>query len=72
METVKDNLRKQSGPRIPFEKKRIEDLRYGNLPTDSVLLYEDEKGPIVAKTYGGTSVIHTVQGIQGPEDKGNP
>jgi hypothetical protein len=23
--------------------------------SDSILLYEDEKGPIVAKTYGGTS-----------------
>jgi hypothetical protein len=22
---------------------------------DSVLLYEDEKGPLVSKTYGGTS-----------------
>jgi transposase len=29
-------------------------LRY-NTPTESVLLYQDEKGPIVAKTYGGTS-----------------
>ena len=37
-----------------FEKKRIEELRY-TTPIDSVLLYEDEKGPIVAKTYGGTS-----------------
>ena len=54
METVKDNLGKQSGPRIPFEKKRIDDLRY-SLPPHSILLYEDEKGPIVAKTYGGTS-----------------
>jgi len=41
---------------MPFEKKRIEGLRCGNLPTDSVLLYEDEKGPIAAaKTYGGAS-----------------
>ena len=42
----------------PFEKKRIEEeLRYNKLPAvDSVLFYEDEKGPIaVAKTYGGTS-----------------
>jgi hypothetical protein len=29
----------------------IEDLRYGKLPLDSVLLYEDEKGPVKAKTY---------------------
>ena len=67
----KITLGNSTGPRIPFEKKRIEDLRYSNLPYDSVLLYEDEKGPIVAKTYGGTfwSSI-TVQGIQGPEDKG--
>jgi rubredoxin len=40
---------------MPFEKKRIEDLRCTNLPDNCVLLYEDEKGPIVAKTYGGTS-----------------
>ncbi|MDN5847080.1 MAG: hypothetical protein L0H53_12500 [Candidatus Nitrosocosmicus sp.] len=39
-----------------MQQSRIEELRYGiNLPTDSVLLYEDEKGPIAAKTYGGTS-----------------
>ena len=54
METVKDNLRKQPGPWISFEKKRIEELRY-NITNDSILLYEDEKGPIVAKTYGGTT-----------------
>jgi hypothetical protein len=35
-------------------KKRNEELRY-NLSSDSVLLYEDENGPIVAKTYGGMS-----------------
>ena len=55
VQAIKDYTGKQPGPRIPFEKKRIEDLRYRNLSTDSVLLYEDEKGPIVAKTYGGTS-----------------
>ena len=25
------------------------------MSSNSILLYEDEKGPIVAKTYGGTS-----------------
>ncbi|MDW0149906.1 MAG: hypothetical protein QOK89_05950 [Nitrososphaeraceae archaeon] len=35
-----------------IKKKYIEQLRY-NTPTESVLLYQDEKGPIVAKTYGG-------------------
>ena len=35
-------------------KKRIEELRY-NTPPDSILLYQDEKGPIAAKTYGGPS-----------------
>ena len=50
----KITLGKSTRSRIPFEKKRIEELRY-KLPIDSVLLYEDEKGPIVAKTYGGTS-----------------
>jgi hypothetical protein len=36
-------------PRISFEKKRIEELRY-SLPANSILVYEDEKGPIAAKT----------------------
>ena len=60
MATVKDNLGKQSRSWIPFEKKRIEELRY-NITTDSILLYEDEKGPVVAKTYGGTSCWSFVQ-----------
>jgi hypothetical protein len=36
-------------------------IRYGDLSSDSVLLYEDEKGGpiIVAKTYGGTSWLST-------------
>ena len=37
-----------------FEKKYIQQLRY-DIPSDSVLLYVDEKGPIAAKTYGGLS-----------------
>ncbi|MER5176234.1 MAG: IS630 family transposase [Candidatus Nitrosocosmicus sp.] len=37
-----------------FEKKYIEQLRYST-PPDPVLLYVDEKGPITAKTHGGTS-----------------
>ena len=37
-----------------FEKKYIEQLRY-NTPSDSVLFYQDEKGPIAAKTHGGSS-----------------
>ena len=45
----------QLGSRLSFEKKRIEELRYNLLSSDSILLYEDEKDPIVAKTYGGTS-----------------
>ncbi len=37
-------------------KKRGLKIRYGrSLPSDSILLYEYEKGPIAAKTYGGTS-----------------
>lgn len=37
-------------------KKRELKIRYGSsLPSDSILLYEDEKGPVAAKTYGGTS-----------------
>ena len=37
-----------------FEKKCIEQLRH-NTPSDSVLLYQDEKGPVTAKTHGGSS-----------------
>ena len=40
--------------RIPFEKKRIEEeeLRYNKLPAvNSVLFYEDEKGPVAAKIH---------------------
>lgn len=54
VQTIKDYVGCQHRSRIPFEKKRIEEVRY-TTPIDSVLLYEDEKGPIVAKTYGGTS-----------------
>ncbi len=40
----KDCSWKQHRSRIPFEKKRrIEYLRYGKLPPDSVLFYEDEE-----------------------------
>ena len=42
--------------RIRFEKKYIEHLRY-NTPSDSVLLYVDEKGPITAKTHGGIILV---------------
>jgi transposase len=53
--TIKDNLGKQHRSTIRFKKKRIEELRYSP-PIDSVILYEDEKGPpIAAKTYGGPS-----------------
>ncbi len=37
-----------------LKKSYIEQLRY-NTPPNSVLLYVDEKGPITAKTHGGTS-----------------
>ena len=52
---------KKSDERI--EKKRIEELRY-NPPQDSVLLYQDEKGPIAAKTYGGPSWCSTQTKIE--------
>ena len=54
--TIKDNPWKQHRSRIRFKKKRIEELRYSP-PIDSVILYEDEKGPIVAKTYGWSLVV---------------
>jgi hypothetical protein len=44
----------KSRSRIRIEKKRIEELRY-DIPSHSILLYEDEKGSIAAKTYGGPS-----------------
>ena len=48
---------------IRIEKKRIEELRY-NPPQDSVLLYQDEKGPIAAKTYSGPSWCSTQTKIE--------
>ncbi len=45
---------KSNDPEYDFEKKYIQHLRY-NTPSDSVLLYVDEKGPITAKTHGGSS-----------------
>lgn len=49
-------------PEYHLKKKRVEELRY-KLPVDSVLLfYEDEKGgPIVFKTYDGTSSWSSIQ-----------
>ena len=46
--------KRSNDSRIYFEKKYIEHLRY-NTPPNSVLLYVDEKGPVTAKTHGGTS-----------------
>lgn len=47
---------------IPFEKKGVEELGYvSNLSNNFILLYEDEKSPIVAKTCGGTSWSSTAQ-----------
>jgi len=37
-------------------KKMIEELMFDITP-DYILLYEDEKGPMVAKTSGGTSSL---------------
>ncbi|HEY6535142.1 MAG TPA: hypothetical protein VIY08_04990 [Candidatus Nitrosocosmicus sp.] len=50
-------------------KKMIEELMF-NITSDSILLYENEKGPMVAKTSGGTyslvqSKIFKVQKING-------
>jgi hypothetical protein len=36
-------------------KKKIKGLEYNRLPFYSVLLFEDEKGPLVANTYKGNS-----------------
>ena len=60
MEEFKDGTRKEQRSWIRTEKKRIEELRY-NTPPDSVLLYQDEKGPVAAKIHGGQSwcSVHT-------------
>jgi hypothetical protein len=51
----KITLGSSTDPGYDLKKKRIEELRYSP-PIDSVILYEDEKGPpIAAKTYGGPS-----------------
>jgi hypothetical protein len=61
----------------PEYHKRIEELRNSNMSSSSdstiLPLYEDENGPIVAKTYGGTFWFFcTIQDIQGStEDKWN-
>ena len=47
-------LSKNNDSEYALKKSHIEHLRY-NTPTNSVLLYLDEKGPITAKTHGGTS-----------------
>ena len=51
MEKFKDCTGKEQRSWIRIEKKRIEELRY-NTSLDSILLYQDEKGPVAAKTYG--------------------
>ena len=65
-------------PEYHLKKRELKlELRHSSsssntLPSDSVmLLYEDEKGPIAAKTHGGYIVVsYKVQGVQGPKDKG--
>jgi hypothetical protein len=47
-------LNKNNDPTEYILKKSISKIRY-NTPSDSVLLYRDEKGPITAKTHGGSS-----------------
>ncbi len=41
--------------KLSYATKHIEQLRYNTPSSDSVLLYIDEKGPVAAKTHGGTS-----------------
>ena len=49
-----------------YELKKRELKKYGNTnpPQDSVTLYQDEKGPIAAKTYGGPSWCSTQTKIE--------
>lgn len=54
METFKDCSWQKHKSSLRFKKKRIEELK-NNTPQASILLFQDEKGPISAKTYGGSS-----------------
>jgi hypothetical protein len=57
-------LGKSRDPEYELKKNRIEELRYNTSP-DSILLYQDEKGPIIAaKTYGGPSWCSTQSKIE--------
>ena len=53
-------------------KKRIEQIRY-NTPPASILLHQDEKGPIAAKTYMAVNlgVLYTNEDRKSPKDKRN-
>ena len=53
-ENLKLSYQKSNDPEYTLKKSILNRLRY-NTPTDSVLLYVDEKGPITAKTHGGIS-----------------
>ncbi len=44
-------------------KKRIEQIRY-NTPPASILLHQDEKGPMAAKTYGGPAWYSTQSKVE--------
>jgi len=48
-------LLKEMSPQNMIWKKIYLTIKIQYTSTDSVLLYEDEKGPITAKTYGGSS-----------------
>jgi small nuclear ribonucleoprotein (snRNP)-like protein len=52
--TVLSNKRSNDSE-YTLKKRYVEHLRYNTSTSDSVLLYVDEKGPITAKTHGGTS-----------------
>src|SRR6185295_16235095 len=52
--TVLSNKRSNDSE-YTLKKRYVEHLRYNTPTSDSVLLYVDEKGPITAKTHGGTS-----------------
>ena len=51
-------LLKEMSPQNMIWKKIYLTIKIQYTSTDSVLLYEDEKGPITAKTYGGSSCGH--------------
>jgi hypothetical protein len=53
--TILDSSSKGRDPEYELKKKRVEEMRNDTPPTESVVLFEDERGSITDKTYGSPS-----------------